>query len=152
MSQCCGFIGWGQGEVRALASQGQRAEEYFQSVELVFKFVLLSLLHLASLSCVRPRHARQLQKRMRLPRPAPSPSAVPAVSGSSSNSVKSEFRNNLLGGLHDGSLERVVAEAKRRWRRTIPCRRDCGRDSRVSWIVSWTLCFFISSYLFCIVF
>ena len=34
------------------------------------------------------------------------------VSGSSSSSLKSKFRNYRLGGLHDGSLERAVAKAE----------------------------------------
>merc|ERR1719434_155650 len=32
--------------------------------------------------------------------------------GSSPTSLKSKFEENLLGGLHDGSLERVVADAE----------------------------------------
>ena len=34
------------------------------------------------------------------------------VSGSSSTSLKDKFRNYLLGGLHDGSLDRAVAKAE----------------------------------------
>ena len=44
---------------------------------------------------------------------APSPWAVPMLRVSSSTSLNRQFRYNFLGDLHDGSLERVVAEAER---------------------------------------